>query len=271
MRKWMLAVTLAGLLFLGAGTQNTDTVDVPIIMYHSLAGMIGDTSISGEAFETDLQYLRAHGYTAVTLAQLADFVHGDASLPEKPVVLTFDDGYWNNYSIGLPLVKEYDTPIVVSVIGKDTEIWSDIPSENLRHGHVTWGQIREMADSGLVEIANHTWNLHQNAHGRKGAQIRAGEDAAAYGEVLRGDVGRLQDELNERAGVLPLGFVYPFGALCPEATAILREMGFLVTLSCYDGVNTLTRGEGACLYDMRRYERTPRRSVGDILAGISSG
>jgi len=269
MRKWIICLSLAGLLFLGAGVQSTDTVQVPIIMYHSLAGAGGSgTSIDGVQFEADLQYLQEHGYEAVTLSQLVDFVHHGDPLPEQPVVLTFDDGYWNNYSIGLPLAREYNMPFVLSVIGQDTEIWSVQWAENLRHGHVTWEQIREMADSGLVEIANHTWDLHKNEHGRKGAQIRSGESLEEYGSVLREDLGRLQEALYERTGIRPIGFVYPFGATCPEGTEVLREMGFLTTLSCYDGVNTLERGNPDCLYDLGRYNRSPDRSVEGIFRDL---
>ena len=269
MKRLILLLFLMGFLLLGAGTSPGDTVEAPIIMYHSLAGAGSkSTSISGVQFEADLQYLRDHGYQAVTLGQLADFVHHNAPLPERPVVLTFDDGYYNNYAIGLPLALKYNMPIVVSVIGKDTEIWSEIPSTDMRNGHVTWVQIQEMADSGLVEIANHTWDLHQNKDGRKGARIRKGEDVAQYGEVLRRDIGRLQAELTERVGITPISFVYPFGAISPQATEILREMGFLVTLSVYDGVNTLVRGDESCLHDMRRYNRSTDRAVEEILEGI---
>jgi len=268
MKRYMLLLFLAVFLFLGASMQSPDTIEVPIIMYHSLAGANRSTSISGEAFEADLQYLCDHDYTAVTLSQLADFVHYGAELPQRPIVLTFDDGYWNNYSIGLPLVRKYNTPIVVSIIGKDTEIWSEIPKENLRNGHVSWAQIREMADSGLVEIANHTWDLHKDENGRKGAKMRSGECLTQYREVLREDVGRLQEELTERLGITPTSFVYPFGAISPQATEILREMGFLVTLSVYDGVNTLVRGDESCLHDMRRYNRSTDRAVEEILEGI---
>ena len=269
MKRLILLLFLMGFLLSGAGTPPGDTVEAPIIMYHSLAGAGSkSTSISGAQFEADLQYLREHGYQAVTLGQLADFVLHNAPLPERPVVLTFDDGYYNNYAIGLPLAQQYNMPIVVSVIGKDTEIWSEIPSTDLRNGHVTWGQILEMVDSGLVEIANHTWDLHRNENGRKGARIRPGEDVTQYAEVLREDIGRLQGELTERVGVTPISFVYPFGATCSEATEILREMGFLVTLSCYDGVNVLSRSDIDCLVDMRRFNRGPDRSVREILEGV---
>jgi len=246
----------------------SECAEVPIIMYHSLAGAGGSTTISGAEFEADLRYLQENGYQAVTLIDLAEFVHHGGSLPEKPVALTFDDGYYNNYSVGLPLAQRYYMPIVVSVIGKDTEIWSEVPSSDLRHGHVTWEQIREMAETGLVEIANHTWDLHKHANGRKGAAIRPGEDVESYRVTLRRDVEKLQELLAVRAGVKPIGFVYPFGRLCVEAEEVLREMGFLVTLSCRDGVNILVRGEPDCLFALKRYERTPGRGLGVILEGL---
>ena len=241
---------------------------VPIIMYHSLAGTEGSTSISGAEFEADLRYLREHGYQALTLSDLVNFVYHGTPLPEKPIVLTFDDGYYNNYSIGLPLIRAYDMPIVISVIGVHTEIWSETPATDLKHGHVTWEQIREMVETGLVEIANHTWDLHKHENGRKGAAIRPGESMAAYRAVFREDVGKLQKQLAERSGVTPISFVYPFGRLCDEAEEILAEMGFLVTVSCRDGVNTLTHGEPDCLFALRRYERTPERGIGAILEGL---
>ena len=271
MRKCMKCLAFAGILLFvistGAAAMNPapETARVPIIMYHSLAGAGRSTSISGACFEADLQYLQAHGYQTVTLQALVDFVHHGIPLPERPVVLTFDDGYYNNYSVGLPLVRAYSMPIVVSIIGKDTEIWSGIPSKDLKDGHVTWAEIGEMAESSFVEIANHTWDLHKHEGGRKGAAMRAGEDVGQYRAVLLEDLGRLQSALLERAGVTPLGFVFPFGRLSSEATEILREMGFLVSVSCRDGVNVLTRGDPLCLFELRRFERTPERSVREIL------
>ncbi|MCL2562909.1 MAG: polysaccharide deacetylase family protein [Oscillospiraceae bacterium] len=271
MRKICICFAIIGLLLctpILEAQAVPENVQVPVIMYHSLAGAGANTSISGAEFEADLQYLQEMGYQSVTLADLAGFVHHGTDLPERPVVLTFDDGYWNNYSVGLPLAQKYSMPIVISVIGKDTEIWSEIPSTDLQHGHVTWDQIREMAASGLVEIANHTWDLHKHADGRKGAAIRPGEDAADYRMVLQEDAGKLQRLLTERCGVMPIAFVYPFGRMCDEAEAILGEMGFLATLSCRDGVNAIVRGDGACLFGLRRFERTPGRGAQGILEGV---
>ena len=274
MKKSSLYAVLAALVLLSgfitapeAEQERPETARVPIIMYHSLAGSGKSTAISGDAFEADLKYLRERGYEAVLPTALVEFVHRGGELPEKPVVLTFDDGYYNNYSVGLPLVKRYNTPIAVSVIGRDTEIWSEIPSTDERNGHLTWEQIGEMADTGLVEILNHTWDLHKEEAGRKGVAMKPGENRAQYGTMLREDVGRLQESLAQYSGLRPIGFTYPFGRTCPAATEELAQMGFSLTLACHDGENTLIRGEGSCLFELHRYNRTPDRSLKAILEG----
>ena len=248
-----------------AAASVADMKNVPIFMYHSLAGAGAETSVSADEFEADLRYLKENGYQAVTLSRLVDFVYHAAPLPENPVVLTFDDGYYNNLAVGLPLAQRYQMPIVVSVIGKDTEIWSENPAEHMRYGHLTWAQIQEMAQSGYAEIANHTWDLHKNENGRKGIRIRAGESSAQYRAILQEDVGKLQTKLQEHCGITPTAFVYPFGATCPEALEILQEMDFLLTLTCQDGENQIKAGEPACLYELNRCHRTAKRPVQIIL------
>ena len=87
----------------------SETVKVPIIMYH---GLIKDSSlqteyfISPDRFEEDLKYIKENGYTPVFMSDLIDFVYENKPLPEKPVVLSFDDGYYNNYCYAYPLLKE---------------------------------------------------------------------------------------------------------------------------------------------------------------------
>ena len=252
-------------LALPVSAQEPKTASVPIIMYHSLRNGGGDTSISPDAFEADLKYLAEAGYETVFISDLVSFVVDGVPLPEKAIVLTFDDGYYNNYSVGLPLAEKYDAKIVVSVIGKDTEIWSEADYVDEGGGHLTWTQICEMADSGRVEICNHTWDLHKICDGRKGCSIAKGEEPECYRGILSEDVSQLQQALQENCGLTPTVFTYPFGAYCCQTTEILKEMGFSATVLCFDGMDTLTQGDASCLYELHRYNRTPDRSVKAIL------
>lgn len=250
--------------------EKRDGVPVPVLMYHSLNANEKDMwTLSPEAFEQDLRYLSEDGYHAVTIAQLVDFVDNGTALPEKPIVLSFDDGYYNNLAIALPLLKQYDMNMVLSVIGSYAEEYSETEDHDLDYAHLSWKKLGELSDTGRVELSNHTWGLHTHEKGRNGCCILPGEDMNAYREMLNGDVGRLQDKLKEASGNTPLCFTYPFGSKCPEALTVLQEMGFRATLSCYEGMNYVREGEPDRLYDMRRCNRTPSRSAEVILKELA--
>ena len=242
-------------------------VKVPVIMYHSLHNRPANQwTITPEAFANDMRYLAQNGYHAVNSTDLILFVREGTPLPEKPVMLTFDDGYYNNMLYALPLLEEYDMKIVLSVIGEHIEIWSKAEGEiNITGGHLTWKQITQAHNTGRVEISNHTNALHVNKNGRNGCMRKKGENLQSYCQMLMQDVGQLQQNLLDNCGITPVCFAYPFGSKCPEALDVLKEMGFQVTLSCHEGNNTITCGNPDCLFDMRRVNRTPERPIRSIL------
>ena len=123
-----MALVLAAILLTRAGRQHFAAVDsaggvsLPVLMYHSIAP-VPETQycISPETLESDLQYLQEHHYTAVSPEELIAYTEGTGDLPEKPVLLTFDDGLYNNLSLALPLLEKYDMCAVISVVGSFDE------------------------------------------------------------------------------------------------------------------------------------------------------
>ncbi|MCL2579798.1 MAG: polysaccharide deacetylase family protein [Oscillospiraceae bacterium] len=278
MKRSIFVLTLTLILvftpvFSGAETARPDaeSVSVPIIMYHSLLPQkTNEWNISPDAFAHDLRYLSENGYTTVFLSDLIAYVCQGVPLPEKPIVLTFDDGYYNNYSRGLPLLEEYNMKMVLAVIGTSSDHWTEHADEiDERYGHLTWPQIAEMSASGLVELANHTHNLHKNENGRKGCRKKEGEDPTAFAQMLTEDIEALQSRIEAASGERPLSFVYPFGAKCSHAEEVLRGMGFKVTLSCASGLNYLRVGDEDALFDMKRNNRTPDTTLAQILKKIA--
>ena len=170
-------------------------------------------------------------------------------------MLSFDDGYYNNYVYVLPLLRQYAARIVFSLLGRNTDDFTEWPSESIDYAHVTWDQLNEMLDSGLVEVQNHSYDLHSYTPERYGCLPNAGESDAAYTELLRADLQRLQDELAEHTGRTPDTFAYPYGKYSDLTDTVLRGMGFQATLSCDWGINRLTR-DSACLYRLRRICRS---------------
>lgn len=279
MKKYCLSLTLTAIIITCAllspailpARAREQGVSVPVLMYHSLTVKKSNQwTLPPEDFEADLKYLSENGYQTVGVSDLIAYVDGSAPLPEKPVMLTFDDGHYNNLTQALPLLEKYDMKMVLSVIGEAAEKFSETPDISEAYGHLSWEQLREAAESGRIELSNHTYSLHSNRTGRDGCRIKKGESTEEYREMLTADVGRLQQMLEENCGVTPVCFAYPFGSRCGEALDVLKEMGFRVTLSCNSGNNLITRGDPDCLYDLGRSNRTPNKSAEKILLQLES-
>ena len=238
-------------------------VPLPVLMYHGLTddpAKTGEYFILTEDFEKDLQWLTDHGYTGVTFRQLADYAESGTQLPEKPVLITFDDGYYNNYEKAFPLLQKYHIPAVISVIGSETELASGQLHRPPGGGPLTWNEASDMVSSGLVEIGNHTWNLHRNdGTGRKGADRIPGESFEDYRTALLEDLGTAQQQIGEEVGVPALVFAWPYGAWPTDGSAnpILKELGFKGSLTSYQIMNTIRSGDPDSLFGLKRFLRTP--------------
>lgn len=263
---FLCALLLLPLTAIGAAAEGGDCADssplcLPILMYHEVKPYKArKDSILPSEFESDLIWLAENGYTAVTVEDLLSYVRWGVSLPEKPIVLSFDDGYLNNYVYVFPLLKKYHTRIVFSVIGKNTDDFSRIPSDNPDYSHVTWDQLREMVDSGLVEVQNHTYDLH----GKTGCKKLWGESDAEYERTVTEDLQKLQYLVAFVTGRPPTAFAYPLGAYSDQLNGILKKIGFQVTLTCDYGVNVLT-GNPDDLFCLKRVCRPHGKGAGKVL------
>ena len=237
--------------------HSDDSVELPVLMYHGLIKNPKHQNrfmISPDFFEKDLQYINDNGYTTIFVQDLIDYVYNDVPLPSKPIMITFDDGYFNNYLYAFPLIKKYNCKIVLSPIGKSTDDYSKIVDEHADYSHVTWNHIREMTESGLVEIQNHTYNMHSNKKSRIGCSKKKGESLDEYKKELGEDIMKMQERVTSEIGKTPSAFVFPFGAISKEAPTIIRDMGFKCTFCCEGRLNKITKNQD-CLYCLCRFIR----------------
>ncbi len=245
--------------------KENESATVVILMYHSLLKdptRHGKYVVSPDLFESDLKYLKEHGYSFVGIQELIDFVYSGAPLPKKSVVITFDDGYYNNYLYAYPLLEKYDAKMVISVIGKYTDLY-DGEKPNAYYSHVTWDMINEMLASGRVEIGNHTYSMHTNGE-RRGSKKIKGETDEHYSKILTEDIGKLQAEMFEHTGTYPSVYTYPFGAISNASFGIIADMGFLASLSCTEKPSTVTRGKPESLRCLGRFLRPTKISSADF-------
>lgn len=242
-------------------------VSVPIVMYHSLLkdpSKQGEFVVSPDLFESDLKYLKDRGYTTIVVQDLIDYVYNDKPLPQKPVMLTFDDGNYNNYYYAFPLLKKYDCKMVLSPIGKIVEKYSGLNDTHVEYAYITWDQINEMMASGYVEMQNHSYNLHDSGT-RLGSQRVNGESEEHYRQVFMGDISTMQSLFEQHTGYRPAAFVYPYGVVSSSALPMLKEMGFKCTMICSSKGNRVTRNPD-CLYGLNRYKRPPYISSAQFFA-----
>ncbi len=266
-----LIVSLVGAIAQATSQANAaaspEGVELPIIMYHLMSkeqAHLNEFTISPDEFRSDLQYLKNNGYTSIVMQDLIDYVKIGAPLPDKPVMITFDDGYESFHEYAYPLLREFGFKAVFSVVGRYVDKYSKAKDHHVLYSHCTWNQLALMQESGYVEIQNHSYNLHTDDRKRRGAMKNAGESLESYRKLLEDDLKKLQIECSENLGWAPTTFTYPFGLVSPESLPIIKELGFEAALTCHEKLNYITR-DPEQLYRLKRFNRRHGRSVQSIL------
>lgn len=182
-----------------AGTE--ESVSLPVIMYHHInpdKARSGDYVITPETLESDLKYLRDNGCTAISAGELAAWERGEGKLPDKPVMLTFDDAQESFREYALPLLEEYGMCAVVAVVGEYADEYTASGDENPAYAYMSWEAIGEIAASGRVEIASHTQAMHNAKGARRGCAINPGESEADYAAALGSDLETVAESIEGR-------------------------------------------------------------------------
>lgn len=214
-------------------------VRLPILMYHHInsleiakEGGYGSLTIEPERFKSQMEYLKTKGYNFVTPRELTNFFTNGGGLPAKPVMITFDDGYMDNYSA---------FEILRSVGGKGVIFLATGLMEN--PNYLTWSKISEMSGSGVITFGNHTWS-HRNVGGNKEAVKK---------EILMAD-----GQLKERGLNQDKIFAYPYGIENGFTENFLASEGYTMALTTVHGTTQCAK---------KRFE-LPRIRVGNT--GLSA-
>jgi peptidoglycan/xylan/chitin deacetylase (PgdA/CDA1 family) len=235
------------------------TKRVPILMYHDLAEKSsGQMVVSAGLFEEQVKALSDAGYTGVTIQQMIDYVEKGVELPEKPVLITFDDGYLSNYNLAYPILKKYNMKATIFVIG--VSVGKDKYKDTGKSitPHFSYAQAREMMDSGLVDIQSHTYDMHQWADFEAG-QARTnltsleGEKEDTYIASLKNDISRSRKEISEGTGSKVSALAYPLGKYNDLTEVLLSRMDIKATLTTKAGTNTIIKGLPQSLRAMNRF------------------
>ena len=240
--------------------------DLPVIMYHHI---LKDTQKSGpyiitpDEFEKDLKFIKNAGYTTVSVENLIDYTEKGIPLPEKPILITFDDGHLSYLEYAVPLLEKYNMCAVVSVVGSYTNDFTEHPDRCVSYAYLSWDDIATLSKSTHTEIGNHTYDMHKNTNGRQGCKKLKSESKEQHRKIFTEDTQKMQDLLKTYTKKDTLCFTYPFGYMCEETEEIIKELGFKMSLSCREGVNKLSRNSS--LFSLKRYNRPHGKGIEEIL------
>ena len=119
---------------------------VLVLNYHMVNTMFISLAVEPSDFDWQMKYLVDHGYHTITPDELYDFLAGQGTLPDRPVLITFDDGYVDNYTNAYPILKKYNLKATIFIV-------TGFVSK--RKGYLTWDQLREMEQNGIT-MQSHT-------------------------------------------------------------------------------------------------------------------
>lgn len=259
------------------------TVEVPILMYHNLTAKENDPAISKDTmwvgqFQRQLELLKENGFQAISLAQLFALVEQGKPLPEKPVLLTFDDGYSSVYDLAFPILKEMEMPAVVFPIGvsvgKDTYKGTSFPIIP----HFDWQQAKEMVDSGLISLQSHTYDLHQQeeyelASGqtqiRPDALRQPWETEEEYAEALARDLTLSRVGIEMVTGQEVVALAYPGGRHNDLSEELVASNGIKCTFTIEPGKAQVRPGCPDSLFSLNRFYVQPSTTDEELLKWVS--
>lgn len=224
------------------GLQNK----VPAIMYHKVTDNPAEVTpyvVTSEMLAQDFAEIKSRGYTPITVG---DFYYikklsknlfagnGYKLVAEffdkypKPIIITFDDGYKGIYTNALPLMREYGFKADFFICGEL------IDAENPEY--CTWGEIKELADSGLAEIGNHTYALHNLSREELAAEYAVNQGGSVT------DIVKNKAEIAEKTGAAASVFSFPYGLYDYSLVASLKNAGITALVSTDYRVNMFNDG-----------------------------
>jgi len=234
--RWILSVTAA--LIFSSSTLVIAYEGANILCYHDVPSEVylDDYGVDQRSFINTIEYLKSHDYTFISLEDLIRSRNGNKSLPEKSILLTFDDAYKSFYDFVYPVLREYRIPSTLAVV---TDWIEKEKPENVKHDLMSWDQIWEVANSPLVDVISHSHDLHKgiqaNPQGNKpaaavnrlfGENSKKYENIDEYKKRIHNDLKTSKQLLEEKTGKAIETIAWPYGLYNAITTELATEAGF---------------------------------------------
>ena len=228
-----------------AETELSSEEELTVLIYHHLAPEDAsdwifednEAVITEEQFSEQMEALYELDYETLSSDDVRDFVLGEKDIPERSVVITFDDGYESNYQFAYPLLKEYEhQAIFFPIISRMEENESSFDPEVLTY--MSWSQLKEMKRADVAEVQHHTYDSHDYAEVNDSGDERpefAGpiwledeermETEEEFRQRVYDDIKKGQKLLESKTGKPASVLAYPFGWGSEEAAEEASRLG----------------------------------------------
>ncbi len=238
------------------GANETKRVKLPVLMYHQISeneNSWNNYVISPEEFRSDMEYINSLGWETVGLSELLMWQRGEFIMPEKPVMITFDDGFKSLTKFAEPILEEFGYKAVAAVVGSLCEKYSSGNEYPTEWDYLNWDDVREISQRGTIELQCHSWNMHSKKN-NIGCGKRWGENVSEYRRRLSEDLSKFITEFEKRDIEFYYSIAYPYGAFDVNTIEVIKDMGFSAAFTCTEEINILT-GDDEELYYLGRYNR----------------
>ena len=251
LRRWSALLMLGCLYPMFLQAAPVSPVQFVTIGYHDVRNNLArhydpdQYAVTAEHLAGHFRWLKAEGYTVLSVDDVLAARAGERSLPERSVLPTFDDGFRSVFTHVYPLLKSFGYHAVVSPVTSWIETDGTIPynRETLDADHfLTWAQLREMADSGLVEIASHSHDLHSGIIANPQGNSLPAATAHAYADGryettpefearIGSDLARSVALIEAKTGTRPRVMTWPYGAWNDSGRRLAAEYGMPLSLT----------------------------------------
>ena len=251
-----------------------------ILSYHEIADksqtLDSTYAVTPENFNQQIHWLMDNGYHFINVDDILNYRKHGKALPEKAVLITFDDGYRSVYTNAYPILKKYKIPSVIALVGswllKEDKV--DFAGQIIpRNEFLNQKEIKEMVSSGLVEVASHTHSLHKGIAGNPQGSMQPAvrtrqwlsdknkyENEKSYEKRIHDDLLKNNTFLQHYTGQKPRVIVWPYGHYNIEVRKIAEKLGMPVGLTLDDGSNTAITP----LWGLRRILVEHKMSIPDL-------
>ncbi|MDD5405461.1 MAG: poly-beta-1,6-N-acetyl-D-glucosamine N-deacetylase PgaB [Sulfurovaceae bacterium] len=229
-----------------------------ILSYHEIADksetLDSTYAVTPLHFDEQMHWLIEHGYHFVDIDDILKYRKTGKPLPNKAVLVTFDDGYQSVYANAYPVIKKYKIPTVIALVGSwlKTKDKVNFNGEIIaRDKFLSQKEIKEMVSSGLVEVASHSYFLHKGIQGNPQGNMEPAvttrqwltdkhsyEDEKSYKKRVYNDLLENNIFLEKYTGQKPRVMVWPYGRYNIEVRRIAEQLGMPIGLTLDDGSNT---------------------------------